>query len=53
MVKVCNIFLGKKLASTYSFVGGSIIMQQEKISTAERSCTNPLNALQKVFVTPL
>jgi hypothetical protein len=28
-------------------VGGRIIVQQEKISTAERSWTNPLNALQE------
>jgi len=45
----CNIFLGKKLANTCSFVGWHIIMQQEKISRAERSWTNPLNALQGVI----
>ena len=32
MIKGCNIFLGKKLANTCSFVGGCIIVQQEKIS---------------------
>jgi hypothetical protein len=30
-------------------VGGRIIVQQEKISTAERSCSNPLNALQEAI----
>jgi len=30
-------------------VGGSIIVQQEKISRAERSWTNPLNALQEAI----
>jgi len=35
VIKGCNIFLGKKLASTCSFVGGRIIMKQEKISRAE------------------
>ena len=34
------------MANTCSFVGGRIIVQQEKMSTAERSWTNPLNALQ-------
>jgi len=29
--------------------GGGIIVQQEKISTAERSWTNPLNALQQAI----
>ena len=49
VIKGCNIFLGQKLANTCSFVGGRIIVQQEKISTAERSWTNPLNALQEVI----
>jgi len=49
MIKGCNIFLGQKLANTCSFVGGCIIMQQEKISRAERSWTNPLNALQEAI----
>jgi hypothetical protein len=40
---------GKKLANTSSFVGGRIIVQQEKISTAERSWTNLLNALQEAI----
>jgi hypothetical protein len=31
MKKGCNIFWGQKLANTFSFVGGRIIMQQEKI----------------------
>jgi hypothetical protein len=42
----CNIFWGEKLANICSFVGGHIIMQQEKISRAEHSWMNPLNALQ-------
>ena len=47
MIKGCNIFFGsQKLANTCSFVGGRIIVQQEKISRAERSWTNRLNALQ-------
>ena len=31
MIKGCNIFLDKKLANTCSFVGGRIIVQQERI----------------------
>ena len=49
MIKGCNIFGGKKLANTCSFVGGRIIVQQEKISRAERSWTNRLNALQEAI----
>jgi len=45
----CNIFLGQKLANTCSFVGGRIIVQQEKISRAECSWMNPLNALQEAI----
>jgi len=33
VIKGCNIFLDKKLANTCSFVGGCIIVQQEKISS--------------------
>ena len=40
-----NGFLGQKLVNTYSFVGRCIIVQQEKISRAERYQMNPLNAL--------
>jgi hypothetical protein len=47
--KGCNIFGGQKLANTYSFVGGRIIVQKEKFSRTERSWTNPLNALQEVI----
>ena len=47
MIKGCNIFLGQKVANTCSFVGGRIIVQQEEISTAERSWKNPMNALQE------
>jgi len=49
VMKGCNIFWGQKLANTCSFVGGRIIMQQEKISRAEHSCMNPLNALQEAI----
>jgi hypothetical protein len=48
-IKGCNIFLGEKLANTCSFVGGRIIMQQEKASRAERSWTNPWNVLQEAI----
>ena len=30
MIEGCNIFWGQKLANTCSFVGGRIIVQQEK-----------------------
>jgi hypothetical protein len=40
-------FLVQKLANTCSFVCERIIVQQEKISRAERTWTNPLNALQE------
>ena len=46
MIKGCNIFLGQKWGNTCSFVGGRIIVHQEKISRAERSWRNPLNVLQ-------
>ena len=42
----CNSFGGQKLGKTYSFVGGSIIVQQEQISREEHSWTNPLNEVQ-------
>ena len=48
-IKGCNISWGQKLAKICSFVGGRIIVQQEKISRAERSWTNPLNALQEAI----
>jgi hypothetical protein len=41
--------LGQKLASSCSFVGKRIIVQQEKISRAECSWTNPMNALQEAI----
>jgi hypothetical protein len=47
VIKGCNIFWGQKLANTCSFASGRIIVQQEKISTAEHTWTNPLNALQE------
>jgi hypothetical protein len=49
VIKGCNIFWGQKLAKTCGFVGGRIIVQQEKLSTAERSWTNPLNVLQEAI----
>jgi hypothetical protein len=39
--------LFQKLANTYSFVGGRIIVQHEKFSKAECSWKNPMNALQE------
>ena len=45
----CNIFWAQKLANICSFVGGRIIVQQETISTAKRSWTNPLKVLQKAI----
>jgi hypothetical protein len=47
VIMCCNIFGGKTMANTCSFVGGRIIVQQKKSSRAERSWTNPLNALQE------
>jgi hypothetical protein len=47
VIKDCNIFWGKKMANSCSFVGRHIIIKQEKISRAECSWTNPLNALQE------
>ena len=49
MIKGCNIFWGKKLANTCSYVGGHIIMQEEEISSAERRWTNLLNALPEAI----
>jgi len=37
------------MANTSSFVGGRIIVQQEKISRAECSWTNQLNELQEAI----
>jgi hypothetical protein len=42
-------FLGQKLANTCNFVGGRIIVQQEKISRAVHSWRNPLIALQEAL----
>jgi hypothetical protein len=47
VIKGCNIFWGQKSANTCSFVGGRSTVQQEKISIAERSWTNPLNSPQE------
>jgi hypothetical protein len=41
--------LGQKLANTCSFVGGRIIVQQGRISRAERNWTNPLIAIQEAI----
>jgi len=49
VIKGCNIFWGKKLTNTCSFVGGCIIMQKKKILTAEHSWTNPMNVLQQTI----
>ena len=49
MIKGCNIFWGQKLTNTCSFVGRCIILQQEEISRAERSWTNPLDGLQEAI----
>jgi len=49
VIEGCNIFLGQKFANTCRFVGGCIIVQQEKISWAEHSWTNLLNVLQEVI----
>jgi hypothetical protein len=49
VIKGLTFFWGKKLAKTCSFVGRHIIVQQEKISRAERSWMNPLNALQEAI----
>ena len=49
MIKSFNICWGQKLAKTCRFVGGSIIVQQEKITRAERSWMNPFNALQEAI----
>jgi hypothetical protein len=40
---------GKKFANTCRFVGGRIIMQQEKLLRVKCSWTNSLNALQEVI----
>jgi len=49
VTKGCNIFLFQKVANICNFVGGRIIVQQERILRAERSWTNLLNALQEVI----
>jgi hypothetical protein len=49
MIKGCNIFLGQILANTCSFVGGRIILQQEKISRAEILFQNPKNYILGMF----
>jgi hypothetical protein len=41
--------LGQKLANTCSFVGGRIIVQQEKILRAERTWPSPMNAHQEAI----
>jgi len=49
VIKGCNILWVQKLANTCSFVGGCIIVQQEKILRAEHSWMNPMNALQEAI----
>jgi hypothetical protein len=46
LITGCNIFLGSKIGKR-SFVGGCIIVQQEKISRAGCSWMNMFNALQE------
>jgi hypothetical protein len=48
-IKVVTFLWGQKLVNTFNYVGGRIIVQQEKISRAECSWTNPLNALQEAI----
>jgi len=40
--KSCNIFWGQKLANTCSFVGGRIIVQDEKISEGRTQLDEPV-----------
>ena len=49
MIKGCNIFCGKKLAKTCSFVDGRIVVQQKKVSRAERSWTDPKDVRQQAI----
>ena len=50
MIQGCNIFWGQKLQNTCIFLGGSIIMQQQKkILRPECSWTNQLNTLQEAI----
>jgi len=48
VIKGCNIFWGSKIGKR-SFVGGRIIVQEEKISRAEDSWMNPMNVLQEAI----
>jgi hypothetical protein len=41
----CNIFWGKKLANTCSFVGGRIIMQQEKNLESRTQLDEPAESI--------
>jgi hypothetical protein len=49
VMKKCNNFWGSKIGKNLQLLGGRIIVQQERISRAECSWTNPLNALQEVI----
>jgi hypothetical protein len=49
VIKGSNNCFWSKFGNTCSFVGGRIIMQQKKISRAERSWTNPLNVFQEAI----
>ena len=49
VINGCNIFLDQNLANTWGFVGGRIIVQEERISRVERNWTIPLNALQEAI----
>jgi len=50
VIKGGNFFGSQKLANTCNILGGRIIVQQEEISRAGRSWTNPLNALQETIL---
>ena len=49
MIKGWNNFWGQNLPNNCSFVGGRIIVQQEKVSRAECNRMNLLNALQEAI----
>ena len=49
VINGCNIFWGQKLANTYSLWVGALSCNKKKISRAECSWMNPLNALQEAI----
>jgi hypothetical protein len=52
-MKGCNIFWDQKLVNAYSFVGGRIIVQQEKNLESRTQLDEPANALQERSILPL